>query len=105
MQDLDGTIVHSASDLVGYLESERLTTLERAVFATDLRRPERADPELDVLHRRGLEHERRYLAHLQAEGRIVVEGRLNRGPDAHAGTLAEIELDSALTRRLMQDGA
>ena len=105
MQDLDGTIVHSASDLVGYLECEHLTTLERAVFATDLRRPERADPELDVLHRRGLEHERRYLAHLQAEGRIVVEGRLNGGPDAHAGTLAEIELDSALTRRLMQDGA
>jgi len=105
MQDLDGTIVYSASDLVGYLECEHLTTLERAVFETDLERPKRADPELDVLHRRGLEHERRYLAHLQAEGRVVVEGRIDRGPDAGRSTLPEIELDAALTLRRMQDGA
>jgi len=38
MQDLDGTIVYSAGDLVGYLECEHLTTLERAVFVTDLER-------------------------------------------------------------------
>jgi predicted RecB family nuclease len=105
MQSLDGVIVYSASDLVGYLECEHLTTLERAVFETDLKRPERLDPELEVLQRRGLEHEHRYLAHLQEAGRVVVEGRIDRGADAHRSTLPEVEMDAALTRRLMHDGA
>ena len=105
MQDLDGTIVYSASDLVGYLECEHLTTLERAVFQTDLKRPERSDPELEVLQRRGLEHEERYLAHLRSQGRTVQEGRIDRGAETPRPTLAEIELDAALTRRLMHDGA
>lgn len=105
MQHLDGTVVYSASDLVGYLECEHLTTLERAVFETGLTRPKRDDPELDVLQRRGLEHERKYLAHLQRQGRVVVEGRVDRGPDAPRSTLAEIELDGAVTRRHMRDGA
>ncbi|MGZ6213585.1 MAG: TM0106 family RecB-like putative nuclease [Candidatus Limnocylindria bacterium] len=105
MQDLDGTIVYSASDLVGYLECEHLTTLERAVFEVGLDRPERIDPELEVLQRRGMEHERRYLAHLREGGRIVAEGRIDRGPDPPRTTLSEIELDATLTRRRMQDGA
>jgi uncharacterized protein len=105
MQDLDGTIVYSASDLVGYLECEHLTTLERAVFATGLSRPARDDPELDVLQRRGLEHEGNYLAHLRGLGRTVADGRVERGSDAPRSTLAEIELDAALTRRQMVDGA
>ena len=33
----------------------------------------RDDPELDVIRRRGFQHEARYLADLRAEGRIVVE--------------------------------
>lgn len=105
MQDLDGTIVYSASDLVGYLECEHLTTLERAVFEAGLTRPDRLDPELDVLQERGLEHERRYLAHLQDQGRIVATGRIDRGPDSPRSTLSEIEIDAALTRRLMHEGA
>ncbi|MEP6807412.1 MAG: TM0106 family RecB-like putative nuclease, partial [Chloroflexota bacterium] len=105
MQDLDGTRVYSASDLVGYLECEHLTTLERAVFVTDLERPDRVDPELDVLQRRGLEHEERYLAYLREEGRTVVDGRIDRWPDPGRSTLAEVELDAALTRERMHDGA
>ena len=105
MQDLDGTIVYSASDLVGYLECEHLTTLERAVFEAGLTRPDRHDPELDVLQERGLEHERRYLAHLQDQGRIVATGRIDRGPDSPRSTLSEIKIDAALTRRLMHEGA
>jgi uncharacterized protein len=105
MQNLDGTIVYSASDLVGYLECEHLTTLERAVFLTDLVRPDRRDPELEVLQRRGFEHEQRYLDHLQEQGRSVVQGRIDRGPDAGPSSLAEIELDAALTRQRMLDGA
>jgi predicted RecB family nuclease len=104
MQDLDGTTVYSASDLVGYLECEHLTTLNRAVLARRLERPQVIDPELDVLHRRGLEHEAKYRAHLEAEGRVVVQGKLDLSPDARA-TLQEIELDVDLTRRLMHEGA
>ena len=105
MQDLDGTIVYSASDLVGYLECEHLTTLDRAVFLTDLEKPDRHDPELEVLHQRGLEHEQRYLAYLQEMGCIVVDGRIDRGADAGRSGLPELELDAALTRQRMLEGA
>ncbi len=105
MQKLDGTVIYSASDLVGYLECEHLTTLERAAFETDLERPDRVDPELEVLQRRGEEHERNYLAHLQEMGRLVVTGRLDRGPNPPRSTLPEIELDAALTRQQMHDRA
>jgi predicted RecB family nuclease len=105
MQKLDGAIVYSASDLVGYLECEHLTTLERAVFEVGLTRPDREDPELDVLQARGMEHERRYLAHLQEQGRVVAVGRIDRGSDSPRSTLPEIEDDAALTRRLMREGA
>jgi predicted RecB family nuclease len=105
MQDLDGIIVYSASDLVGYLECEHLTTLDRAVLAKRLERPERADPELEVLQRRGIEHEQRYLAYLQEQGRNVVDGRIDRGPNPGRSSLQEIESDAALTRQRMHEGA
>lgn len=105
MQKLDGTLIFSASDLVGYLECEHLTTLERALFEADLERPDRVDPELEVLQRRGEEHEQKYLAHLEGAGRVVVAGRIDRGPNPPRSTLADIQQDAALTRRLMQDRA
>ncbi len=73
MQLIDGQAVYSATDLVGYLECEHLTALERAALAGLVERPHIDDPELDVLRRRGEEHEQRYLAELRAEGRSVVE--------------------------------
>jgi uncharacterized protein len=61
MQLIDGQPVFSAMDLVGFLACEHLTALSwprpRLV-----KRPVRADPELDVLQQRGLAHEQRYLA-------------------------------------------
>jgi predicted RecB family nuclease len=71
MQLIDGRIVHSATDLVGFLACEHLTNLERAALAGKVRRPFRDDPELDLIARRGLEHERRFLAELRAEGRRI----------------------------------
>lgn len=105
MQDLDGTIVFSASDLVGYLECEHLTTLERAVLERGIKRPDRVDPELEVLQRRGIEHEQRYLAYLQDAGRTVVAGRADRGPNPSRASLLEIESDLALTSQRMREGA
>lgn len=69
MQLIDGQPVFSATDLVGFLACEHLTALELAGAARLVTRPIRPDPELDVIQQRGLEHERRFLADLEAAGR------------------------------------
>jgi predicted RecB family nuclease len=71
VQILDGEIVLSATDLVGHLACEHLTTLEVGAARGDWRRPMHRDPELDLLQKKGLEHESRYLAHLEAQGRSI----------------------------------
>jgi uncharacterized protein len=68
---VDGTAVFSPSDLTGYLACDHLLTLELGAMVGELVRPERDDPELAVLSRRGLEHETRYLDQLRSEGRTV----------------------------------
>ena len=73
MDRIDGQPVYSATDLVAYLACEHLTQLERAAIAGLVKRPMRDDPELDVIRRRGFQHEARFLADLRAEGRVVVE--------------------------------
>jgi uncharacterized protein len=72
VQTIDGRPVYAATDLVADLACEHLTQLERAALAGLVRRPMRDDPELDIIRRRGFEHERRYLADLLAAGRQAV---------------------------------
>src|SRR5512134_2736789 len=69
---IDGRPVYAATDLVAYLACEHLTQLERAALAGLVDRPMRDDPELDIIRKRGFEHEARYLADLQAGGRTAV---------------------------------
>ena len=83
MQLIDGQPVFSATDLVGYLACEHLTALERAALAGLVKRPTRDDPELDVIRKRGFQHEARYLDDLAADGRTVVE--IARDDDADRG--------------------
>lgn len=71
MQLIDGAPVFSATDLVGYLACEHLTALERAALAGLAQRPHREDRELDVIRKRGFEHEARYLADLRRDGKAV----------------------------------
>ena len=73
MQIVDGRPVYSATDLVGFLACEHLTHLDRAAAARLVHRPERDDPELDLIAKRGLMHERRYLEDLRAEGLRITE--------------------------------
>ena len=73
MQLIDGRPVFAATDLVAYLACEHLTQLERAALAGLVKRPMREDPELDIIRKRGFQHEKRYLADLQAAGRSSVE--------------------------------
>ena len=92
MQMIDGHLVYSATDLVGYLECEHLTSLEQAAVAGHLARPVRADPVLDRIAQHGELHEARFLESLRAEGvsvavietdqKLLTEQRITLGRDA-----------------------
>jgi predicted RecB family nuclease len=96
----DGTLVVSATDLVGFLECDHLVTLEERRARGELERPHRDDPELDLVRRRGYDHERRYIEQLTAQGRDVVEMRL-RDPR----TPGELRAAEAETLAAMHAGA
>ena len=100
MDRIDGRPVYSATDLVAYLACEHLTQLERAALAGLIRRPMRDDPELDVIRRRGFQHEARFLADLRAAGRDVVEiatdgSAADRGEELRAAAAMTIEAMAA----------
>ncbi|HEX6655170.1 MAG TPA: TM0106 family RecB-like putative nuclease [Candidatus Limnocylindria bacterium] len=101
MQLIDGQPVYSATDLVGFLACEHLTELERAALAGLVERPHRADPELDVIRKRGEQHEHRYLAELQADGKSVVT--IERLDDEERGE--RVRRQAAETIEAMRSGA
>ena len=78
MQNVDGRLVYSATDLVGFLECDHLASLEKAAAAGHLPRPMRADPLLDRIAQRGELHEARFLESLRAEGVTVREIESNQ---------------------------
>src|SRR3982074_2682517 len=95
MQFLQGRLIVSPSDLTGFLECEHLTQQELAAARGEVVRPERDDPMLDMLSRRGLEHEGRYLAGFRARGLRIVEfpfpdGTVANLEKAHTETVAAI---------------
>ena len=73
MRRVDGRVVYSATDLVGYLECRHLATLERASAWGHLTRPVREDKVLDRIAQRGIEHEQRFLESLRGEGLTIAE--------------------------------
>ena len=96
MQFLEGRLIVSPSDLTGFLECEHLTQQELASARGEVARPERDDPMLDMLSRRGLEHEGRYLAGFKAMGLKIVEfpfpdGTIANLEKAHADTIAAMK--------------
>src|SRR3954451_16834798 len=100
MDRIDGRPVYSATDLVAFLAWEHLTQLERAAIAGVVERPIRDDPELDVIRKRGFQHESRFLADLRAEGRVAIEieqdGSIaDRGDQLRAAADATIEAMAA----------
>lgn len=71
-KDSDGTIVVSATDLVGFLECGHLTTLELGCVDGLWEKPhQRIDPEVVLLQERGDAHERAYLDRLRADGLTI----------------------------------
>ena len=69
----DGTLVVSATDLVGFLECDHLVTLELERTHGLRDKPFRDDPQLDLIQKRGYAHEQAYISRLRAEGRQVLE--------------------------------
>jgi len=73
MQVLEGDLVLSPSDLTGFAACEHLTQLELQAARGEIERATRDDPLLDVLSRRGGEHEAALLDRYRAEGRSTIE--------------------------------
>lgn len=99
MRLLDGETVFSATDLVGFAACEHLTQLELAATRGEIVRPSRADPLLDLLARRGDEHEASLLA-AYAEGTSAMV-HVDRGSGSRAG----LQAAAAATIIAMQKGA
>ena len=72
MQLIDGRPVYAATDLVGFLACDHRLELERAALAGLVRKPIRNDPSIDLVAKRGIEHEQRYLEDLREAGLRVV---------------------------------
>jgi len=100
MQLIDGQPVFSATDLVGYLACEHLTALERAALAGLVQKPIREDRELDVIRRRGFEHEAHYLGQLRDAGKRVTV--VERDDEAERGD--RVRRQAAETIEAMAEG-
>jgi predicted RecB family nuclease len=100
MRLVDGAPVFSASDLTGFLACDHLLTLELEATGGRIARPERDDPEIDLLAKHGMIHETRYLEELKTEGKSVIEvganpdelreSGLDRLRDLHKETVAAL---------------
>ncbi|HEY8675925.1 MAG TPA: TM0106 family RecB-like putative nuclease [Candidatus Dormibacteraeota bacterium] len=98
MQDIEGVLVLSPSDLVAFTGCEHRSHLDRLVATGKLERPHRDDPFLEVLREHGNRHETRYLERLRAEVGTVTEIR------RPAGTMEGLREAEALTLAAMRDG-
>ena len=74
MKFVQSHLLFSATDLSNFLACPHLTRLSRAVALGEEGPPRKFDdPGLEVLQKRGEEHERAYLERLKAAGKTVVE--------------------------------
>ncbi len=97
----DGTLILSATDLVGYLACDHLATLELGRVAGRWERPIRKDdPTIELIQEKGDLHEAAYLETLRGEGLRVVE--IEKGD---LRTPAQLRAAQAETVAAMRDGA
>jgi len=68
MKITNGIVALSASDLVGYLNCDYLSSLDLDVVNGKLEKPNYYDPLLELLKERGNQHEKAYLDHLKTSG-------------------------------------
>ena len=94
MRHLGGSLVLSPTDLVAFSLCRHLTRLELSAARGERPRPERDDPEVDLLRRRGLDHERRFLDRLHAQGLTVAVVPPLDAADVGPGTAAGLTWDA-----------
>lgn len=102
MYRASGKLIVSASDLVGHLACGHFTVLDLEATEGGLPKPARLDPELEVLSRRGLEHEASYLEALGNEALSIVE---IADPDGDSDPLDSLRQREAETVDAMRAGA
>jgi predicted RecB family nuclease len=95
---VDGRVVFAASDLNDYLACPHRVALNRRALARGDARPEE-DPTLELIARKGREHERRELERLEASGIAVV--RVPEGDNTARDLARAVEA----TRDAMASGA
>jgi uncharacterized protein len=81
VQQLDGRLIFSATDLINYLECPHLTHLDIEIALGRLELKATRTDSTDLLARKGDEHERAHLAQLRSEGREIVEIESEPGLD------------------------
>src|SRR5438094_238020 len=94
MRYFRGELIFSASDLIGFLGCRHATFLDRH----DLDNPAPPvpdDPHLELLQKKGVEHEGAFLERLRGDGRSIVA----------IATKGSLEEKVAATRRAMEAGA
>ena len=94
MQKLNGKTLYSASDLVGFLECEHLTTLDLLNLEAPLPKAE-DDEQAKLIKKKGLEHEGKYLHDLLEAGVTVFDAKA-------AGLNVEEAVEA--TRQAMAEG-
>lgn len=73
MRSTDGGLTLSATDLSNFLSCRHRTALEMAEALGKRHRPHWEDPLLEILFKRGLEHEKAYVQSLQVDGLKIVD--------------------------------
>src|SRR5439155_9222189 len=86
MQLHSAQLVYSPSDLANFVACEHLTQLELAVARGEITRPVFQNAYVDLIARKGLEHERDFLDSLRMAGHTVVEVGLCGARDFAAAT-------------------
>jgi predicted RecB family nuclease len=99
VQLIDGVLVLSPTDLVGFTGCEHRTYLDREVARGNLASVRRDDPLIKVLRAHGELHEQRYLATLTGSVATVVQ--IQRSD----GTIAGLHAAEAETLAAMREGA
>jgi len=88
MQSLTGELVYSPSDLGNFIACEHLTQLELAVALGRATRPGFGNAYVDLIKRKGEEHERDFLEALRAAGHTITQVGLGEDRDFVAAAKA-----------------
>ena len=88
MRAIGHALILSATDLSNFLSCRHRTALEMGEVQGKQKRPKWDDPLLEILFKRGLEHERKYVQFLESAGRRIVDlGEVKEPTVAIAQTL------------------